>query len=85
MAGGAGDGRAYGAFAGFVFIFNLIVGVGGLAMPQAFSKAGWLLGWPRARARVLGIVAPLTSSSRAAPRCAAQARSSCRSSGSSAT
>ena len=28
----------------FVYILNLIVGVGALAMPKAFAMAGWLLG-----------------------------------------
>ena len=27
---------------GLVFVFNLIVGTGALAMPQAFAEAGWL-------------------------------------------
>jgi len=27
-----------------VFLFNLIVGTGALAMPDAFGKAGWLIG-----------------------------------------
>lgn len=29
--------------AGFVFLFNLIVGTGALTMPKAFSSAGWSL------------------------------------------
>ena len=28
----------------FVYILNLIVGVGAIAMPKAFAMAGWLLG-----------------------------------------
>lgn len=27
-----------------MFLFNLIVGTGALALPSAFAKAGWLLG-----------------------------------------
>jgi len=27
-----------------VFLFNLIVGTGALAIPEAFGKAGWLMG-----------------------------------------
>jgi len=27
-----------------VFLFNLIVGTGALAIPKAFGKAGWLSG-----------------------------------------
>lgn len=29
---------------GLIFLFNLIVGTGALALPHAFAKAGWLLG-----------------------------------------
>lgn len=29
---------------GFIFVFNLIVGAGVLAMPKAFGDAGWLSG-----------------------------------------
>jgi hypothetical protein len=29
---------------GFIFVFNLIVGAGVLAMPKAFGDAGWLAG-----------------------------------------
>ena len=29
---------------GLVFLFNLIVGTGALAIPKAFGKAGWLVG-----------------------------------------
>uniref|UniRef100_A0A2M4BK33 Putative amino acid transporter n=1 Tax=Anopheles marajoara TaxID=58244 RepID=A0A2M4BK33_9DIPT len=34
----------YPTWVGFIFIFNLIVGTGALALPSAFSHAGWLLG-----------------------------------------
>jgi len=34
----------YGNFAGFVFVFNLIVGAGSLALPLAFDRAGLVLG-----------------------------------------
>ncbi|XP_058058971.1 transmembrane protein 104 homolog [Anopheles bellator] len=34
----------YPSWVGFVFIFNLIVGTGALALPSAFSRAGWMLG-----------------------------------------
>ncbi|XP_053670389.1 transmembrane protein 104 homolog [Anopheles nili] len=34
----------YPTWVGFVFIFNLIVGTGALALPSAFSHAGWILG-----------------------------------------
>uniref|UniRef100_A0AAG5CTZ9 Amino acid transporter transmembrane domain-containing protein n=1 Tax=Anopheles atroparvus TaxID=41427 RepID=A0AAG5CTZ9_ANOAO len=34
----------YPTWVGFVFIFNLIVGTGALALPSAFSHAGWMLG-----------------------------------------
>lgn len=27
-----------------MFLFNLIVGTGALAIPEAFGKAGWLVG-----------------------------------------
>ena len=27
-----------------MFLFNLIVGTGALAIPKAFGKAGWLIG-----------------------------------------
>ncbi|CAB4030161.1 transmembrane 104-like, partial [Paramuricea clavata] len=33
----------YTSLAGFVYIFNLIVGAGALALPRAFSEAGLLL------------------------------------------
>jgi|EP01047_Picozoa_sp_COSAG01_P098176 hypothetical protein len=44
--GGAGDiavGSSYGSVAGFIFIFNLVVGTGALALPKAMVGAGWLL------------------------------------------
>ena len=28
---------------GFIYVFNLVVGVGALTMPKAFAHAGWLL------------------------------------------
>ena len=31
-------------FTGFVFCVNIIMGTGGLALPIAFCKAGWVLG-----------------------------------------
>ncbi|XP_049278325.1 transmembrane protein 104 homolog [Anopheles funestus] len=34
----------YPTWVGFVFVFNLIVGTGALALPSAFSHAGWILG-----------------------------------------
>lgn len=27
----------------FIYVFNLIVGVGALTMPKAFSNAGWVV------------------------------------------
>jgi hypothetical protein len=44
MAGGAAAGASYGTFAGGVFIFNLVVGVGALALPRVFSAPGLILG-----------------------------------------
>ena len=35
---------SYSPLFAFVYILNLIVGVGALAMPKAFAMAGWLLG-----------------------------------------
>lgn len=29
---------------GFIYVFNLIVGTGALAMPKAFAAAGWVAG-----------------------------------------
>ena len=34
---------SYGSFSGFIFIFNLIVGTGALALPAAMLSAGYLL------------------------------------------
>ncbi|KAM9963946.1 hypothetical protein ACTFIW_005587 [Dictyostelium discoideum] len=44
MAGGPSDGSTYSKKTAFVYIFNLIVGVGALALPYGFSKAGLVLG-----------------------------------------
>ena len=47
--GGAGDtaiGSEYGTVSGFIFIFNLIVGTGALALPKAMNDAGWVLSVP---------------------------------------
>ena len=44
--GGAGDtavGSSYGTISAFVFVFNLVVGTGTLALPRAMADAGWLL------------------------------------------
>eukprot|EP01125_Pyxidicula_operculata_P012092 TRINITY_DN3965_c0_g1_i1.p1 TRINITY_DN3965_c0_g1~~TRINITY_DN3965_c0_g1_i1.p1 ORF type:complete len:469 (-),score=27.33 TRINITY_DN3965_c0_g1_i1:58-1464(-) len=38
------SGTKYSLFVGFVFVFNLIVGAGALALPLAFHKAGLILG-----------------------------------------
>ena len=27
----------------FIYVFNLIIGVGALTMPKAFANAGWLI------------------------------------------
>ena len=27
----------------FIYVFNLIIGVGALTMPKAFSNAGWMI------------------------------------------
>lgn len=44
-AGGApDDGATYSLTMGSIYIFNLIVGAGALALPQAFSEAGWVGG-----------------------------------------
>eukprot|EP00741_Cyanophora_paradoxa_P022705 tig00021494_g21927.t1 len=43
MAGDITIGHTYSGFTGFVFIFNLIVGVGALALPSAFRQAGVVL------------------------------------------
>lgn len=42
MAGGAAVGASYSKKIAFVYIFNLIVGVGALALPMAFHSAGML-------------------------------------------
>ncbi|XP_072168071.1 transmembrane protein 104-like [Diadema setosum] len=36
-------GTSFSPWVGLIFIFNLIVGTGALAMPKAFGAAGWLL------------------------------------------
>jgi hypothetical protein len=44
--GAAGDisvGSSYGNVAGFIFVFNLVVGTGALALPKAMVDAGWIL------------------------------------------
>ena len=44
--GGAGDtavGSSYSTFSALIFIFNLVVGTGALALPKAMADAGWLL------------------------------------------
>lgn len=43
MAGLTTAGRSYSGFASVVFLFNLVVGIGVLAMPTAFQKAGVVL------------------------------------------
>jgi len=45
-SGGAGVtavGDSYSAAIGFIFVFNLVVGVGVLSLPKAFHEAGWVL------------------------------------------
>ncbi|KAL7061722.1 hypothetical protein AAHC03_01870 [Spirometra sp. Aus1] len=37
-------GPSYSRLVGFIFLFNLILGTGALALPKAFHDAGWLLG-----------------------------------------
>lgn len=44
MGGSSDDGSEYSATAGFIFVFNLIVGAGALALPLAFHNAGLILG-----------------------------------------
>lgn len=44
MVGATDPGQSYGNAAGFVFVFNLVVGVGGLTMPLAFADTGLILG-----------------------------------------
>ncbi|EDV28377.1 uncharacterized protein TRIADDRAFT_21298 [Trichoplax adhaerens] len=36
-------GSSYPAYVGFIYVFNLVVGVGALTMPKAFAHTGWLL------------------------------------------
>jgi len=43
--GGVGDPNVkYGSFAGFIFVFNLIIGVGALNLPLGFNISGLILG-----------------------------------------
>eukprot|EP00039_Didymoeca_costata_P028975 m.22761 g.22761 ORF g.22761 m.22761 type:complete len:512 (-) comp7434_c0_seq1:72-1607(-) len=42
--GGADDGGSYSLVTGSVYVFNLIVGAGALALPDAFSQAGYIGG-----------------------------------------
>lgn len=44
MAGGPDTGDKYSLLTGFVFVFNLVIGVGALALPQGFLAAGYLAG-----------------------------------------
>ncbi|EGC28464.1 hypothetical protein DICPUDRAFT_160120 [Dictyostelium purpureum] len=44
MAGGVDDGSTYNKKTAFVYIFNLVVGVGALSLPYGFSRAGLVLG-----------------------------------------
>ena len=44
MVAATDPGQSYGNVAGFVFVFNLVVGVGGLTMPLAFKDTGLILG-----------------------------------------
>jgi len=44
MPGFNNDGHQYSPWTGLVYVFNLIVGTGALALPAAFSRAGWALG-----------------------------------------
>ena len=43
MAGDTAVGSSYGTFSALIFIFNLVVGTGALALPKAMADAGWLL------------------------------------------
>ena len=43
MAGGSAPTGAISAPIAFIFVYNLVIGVGGLALPLAFSKAGIVL------------------------------------------
>ncbi|KAL7295534.1 transmembrane protein 104 homolog isoform X2 [Trichogramma pretiosum] len=38
------SGEQYSVWVGLIYVFNLIVGTGALALPAVFSRAGWLLG-----------------------------------------
>jgi len=40
MAGGFDTGATYSIGTAFVFVFNLVIGVGALALPQGFLEAG---------------------------------------------
>ncbi|EGD76595.1 hypothetical protein PTSG_07712 [Salpingoeca rosetta] len=42
--GGVDDGSTYSPLVGGVYVFNLIVGAGALAMPKAFSESGYIGG-----------------------------------------
>jgi amino acid permease len=42
--GGVDASGSYGNFAAFAFVFNLVVGVGCLALPKAFQESGLVLG-----------------------------------------
>lgn len=42
MAGGGDVGSSYSPPVAFIFVFNLIVGVGALALPYGFLAAGWV-------------------------------------------
>jgi len=45
MAGGdLSAGSQYGTIAGFIFVFNLVVGAGCLTLPNAFNHTGAVLG-----------------------------------------
>ncbi|XP_014219543.1 transmembrane protein 104 homolog isoform X2 [Copidosoma floridanum] len=39
------NGEQYSIWVGLVYVFNLIVGTGALALPAVFGRAGWLLGF----------------------------------------
>lgn len=44
MAGDITDtGELYSPYVGLVYMFNLIVGTGALAMPKSFATTGWLV------------------------------------------
>jgi len=44
MAGGGGAVTPYSRVVGFIYLFNLIVGVGALTLPLVFQQAGFVLG-----------------------------------------